>query len=145
MLAAGVVVLVGLGGAENAGSAATARLLLDGAPLRPEVARTAEQRSLGLMNRKRAPADGMLFVFPGDTRGGFWMKNTLVPLAIVFFDRQGKQVRRLTMTPCRSDPCAVYEPRRTYRFALELRAGDKRAAKRLGPPAALRRLIRSAT
>jgi uncharacterized membrane protein (UPF0127 family) len=73
------------------------------------------------------------------------MKNTLVPLAIVFFDRQGKQVRRLRMTPCRSDPCRIYSPDRTYRFALELPAGDRRAAKRLGPLAALQRLTRSAS
>ena len=32
----------------------------------------------------------MLFVFPRATTGGFWMKNTLVPLTIVFFDSSGK-------------------------------------------------------
>ena len=49
------------------------------------------------------------------------MKNTLVPLTIVFFDRAGKRVRKLSMTPCRKDPCAIYDPGRRYRFALELR------------------------
>lgn len=97
------------------------------------------------MHRRKAPVDGMLFVFPGDTTGGFWMKNTLVPLAIVFFDRQGKQVRRLRMTPCRRDPCPIYSPQRRYRFVLELPAGDRRPAKRLGPLVALQRLSRSAT
>jgi uncharacterized protein len=97
------------------------------------------------MFRRRAPADGMLFVFPEDTRGGFWMKNTLVPLTIVFFDRAGTRVRRLSMTPCRSDPCAIYEPGRRYRFALELRASDMRPAVKLGPLAELRRLTRAAS
>jgi uncharacterized membrane protein (UPF0127 family) len=96
------------------------------------------------MNRRRAPADGMLFVFRRDTSGGFWMKNTLVPLTIVFFDAEGQRVRRLSMTPCRRDPCPIYEPRRRYRFALELPATDKRPALRLGPLAKLRQLIRSA-
>lgn len=125
--------------------AATANLLLDSVRFRPELAVDSEQRSRGLMHRLKAPKDGMLFVFPEDTRGAFWMKNTLVPLAIVFFDSQGRQVRRLRMTPCRRDPCPVYEPRRAYRFALELRASDSRPAKRLGPLAAIRRLSRSAT
>ena len=125
--------------------AATARLTLDGKTLRPEVALTSAQRAVGLMNRQQAPKDGMLFVFEYPTSGGFWMKNTLVPLTIVFFDVHGKRVRRLTMQPCREDPCRIYDPGRVYRFALELPAGDKRPALRLGPEPALRRLIRQAS
>ena len=94
------------------------------------------------MNRTPAPKDGMLFVFPGTTTGGFWMKNTLVPLTIIFFDSAGKRVRKLSMTPCRKDPCRIYDPGRSYRFALELRASDTREAARLGPLATLRRLTR---
>jgi uncharacterized membrane protein (UPF0127 family) len=86
----------------------------------------------------------MLFVFGSDTTGGFWMKNTLVPLTIVFFDRNGKRVRRLSMKPCRADPCPIYHPNRRYRFALELPATDKRAAILLGPLAKLTRLTRQA-
>jgi uncharacterized membrane protein (UPF0127 family) len=96
------------------------------------------------MNRRTAPKDGMLFVFPGTTTGGFWMKNTLVPLTIVFFDSAGKRVRKLSMVPCREDPCAIYDPGRRYRFALELRASDTRRAATIGPRAALARLARSA-
>ena len=92
------------------------------------------------MNRTRAPADGMLFVFPEDTRGGFWMKNTLVPLTIVFFNADGKRVRKLSMTPCRQESCPTYNPGRRYRFALELRASDTRLAVKLGPLSELRRL-----
>ena len=80
------------------------------------------------MNRTVAPTDGMLFVFPETTTGGFWMKNTLVPLTIVFFDASGSRVRKLSMTPCRKDPCTIYNPGRPYRFALELRATDTRRA-----------------
>ena len=141
-IAALALVAGSAGGA--AGVTATARLTLDGEALRPELALTSGARSLGLMNRRRAPADGMLFVFPGPTRGGFWMKNTLVPLTIAFFNADGERVRKLSMTPCRTDQCPIYDPGRTYRFALELRASDARPAKRLGPVCELRRLVRRA-
>lgn len=124
---------------------ATAKLRLDGVRFEPELALTQDQRAVGLMNRKRAPKDGMLFVFPRDTTGGFWMKNTLVPLTIAFFNANGKRVRKLSMTPCRRDPCHVYYPGRRYRFALELRASDKRPAAKLGPLRELRRLARQAS
>jgi uncharacterized protein len=148
-LLAAAALVVGLQLAATAGGAGdanpTARLNLDGKPFRPELALTSSQRSVGLMNRRRAPVDGMLFVFSGPTTGGFWMKNTLVPLTIVFFDRTGKRVRRLSMTPCRDDSCPVYSPNREYRFALELRASDRRPARRLGPLRELRRLSRLAS
>ncbi len=137
-------VLVAASGA-GASARATAALRLDSVPFRPELAKTSAQRSVGLMNRRQAPKDGMLFVFPEATSGGFWMKNTLVPLTIVFFDSAGKRVRKLSMTPCRKDPCRIYDPGRRYRFALELRASDTRPALRLGPPAALGRLARIAS
>jgi uncharacterized membrane protein (UPF0127 family) len=129
----------------HSGSAATARLTLDGVPFQPELALTSGARARGLMNRHPAPADGMLFVFGQPSSGGFWMKNTLVPLTIVFFNADGERVRRLSMTPCRDDPCRIYSPGKLYRFALELRAGDPRAAWRLGPIAELRRLVRRAS
>jgi len=125
--------------------AQTAQLCLDRVPFDPELALTADERGVGLMHRKRAPKDGMLFVFPRETTGAFWMKNTLVPLTIVFFDSQGTEVRRFSMTPCREDPCRIYRPRRPYRFALELPVTDTRRAATIGPLDALRRLTRVAS
>ncbi len=132
-------------GTASGSPTATALLRLDGSPIRPELALTSAQRSLGLMHRTRAPADGMLFVFPAATRGGFWMKNTLVPLKVVFFDAAGRRVRTMRMTPCRKDPCAIYDPGRPYRLALELPATDTRPALLLGPQIDLRRLVRRAS
>ena len=129
----------------SASESASTVLRLDGATFRPEVAKTSAQRSRGLMNRTRAPKDGMLFVFPQTTSGGFWMKNTLVPLTIVFFDSSGARVRKLSMVPCRKDPCPIYDPGRSYRFALELPATDTRRGATIGPRAALGRLARAAT
>jgi uncharacterized protein len=144
---AGALLATALSLASGAGASerATTVLRLDGATFRPEVAKTSAQRSRGLMNRPRAPKDGMLFVFPTSTTGGFWMKNTLVPLTIVFFDSAGKRVRKLSMVPCREDPCPIYDPGRMYRFALELPATDTRRAATIGPRSALGRLTRSAS
>ncbi len=129
----------------TAATAKTVALKLDGKQIRPELALTSTQRSVGLMHRQKAPGDGMLFVFTTDTTGGFWMKNTLVPLKIVFFNSKGKRVRTLRMTPCTDEPCKIYAPGRRYRFALELPATDTRPAKQLGPLVKLRRLARNAT
>ncbi len=142
---AGLALTVGSAAAGSETDRTVARLTLDGAALRPELALTSDARSRGLMNRRPAPADGMLFVFPEPTSGGFWMKNTLVPLTIAFFNADGQRVRKLSMTPCKTTSCPIYDPSRTYRFALELRASDQRPAKKLGPLRELRRLVRQAS
>ena len=134
-----------LAGPTSAAEFPRTTLRLDGTQFRPELALTSDQRSLGLMNRRKAPKDGMLFVFPEAESGGFWMRNTLVPLTIVFFDSRGRVVRRMRMTPCRRDPCAIYDPGRMYRYALELPANDKQPAKRLGPLRRLQQLTVSAS
>jgi uncharacterized membrane protein (UPF0127 family) len=144
-LVAAIAVLALSAAGAGAGASPAVQLRLDGVPFRPELALTPDERGLGLMHRRRAPKDGMLFVFPRETTGAFWMKNTLVPLTIAFFDSNGRRVRKLSMTPCRSDPCPLYNPRRTYQFALELRATDTRKAARLGPLRELERLARRAS
>ncbi len=89
-----------------------------------EVADTAAERKRGLMHRKALAEDaGMLFVYERETSGGFWMKNTLIPLSIAFYDADGKILAILDMTPCRADPCAVYDPGVGYRGALEVNRG----------------------
>ena len=89
-----------------------------------EIARTRAERQQGLMYRRSLPARaGMLFVYRQDVRGGFWMKNTLIPLDIAFSDARGRILRILTMQPCRADPCRIYEPNVSYRTALEVNAG----------------------
>ena len=88
-------------------------------------AHTPETRRRGLMGRKRLPSrTGMVFRFPEDRTGGFWMKDTLIPLSIAFFDRSGVVVAILDMEPCRQDPCPVYRPKARYRGALEVNQGD---------------------
>ena len=74
----------------------------------------------GLMHRKELAADGMLFVFPNEQVRSFWMKNTLIPLDIFFFDANGLFVVSHTMDPCQEDPCPLYSSEAPVQFALEM-------------------------
>lgn len=87
-----------------------------------ELALTPAQQSVGLMHRT-AIEKGMLFVFDGDEYRSFWMKNTLVPLDISFFDSTGAWVSSWRMEPCVSDPCQTYPSGKPAAYALELEAG----------------------
>ena len=88
------------------------------------VADTEELRAQGLMGvTDLDDLDGMLFVFEEDASGGFWMKNTLIPLDIAFFTVEGVLVDLLRMEPCTEDPCPIYQPRGEYRYAIETEVG----------------------
>lgn len=93
-------------------------------PVSVRVAHTPQQREHGLMEVPALPPGaGMLFAFPEDTRSGFWMKGTLVPLGIAWADADGDVVATAVMEPCRTDPCPVHRPGRSYRYAIEVPAG----------------------
>ena len=102
------------------------RVSFNGAPtLAVEVASTPEQRALGLMHRAEVPVGtGMLFLFPGATTGGFWMKNTLVPLSIAYVNGD-RVVSTAEMAPCppAATQCPTYEAAGPYTSAVEARAG----------------------
>lgn len=78
-------------------------------------------RTRGLMGREELPrGTGMVFRFKENRTSGFWMKNTLIPLSIAFFDSNGSVVAVRDMEPCEADPCPSYRPGAPYRGALEL-------------------------
>ncbi|MFN3298090.1 DUF192 domain-containing protein [Caldimonas sp.] len=86
-----------------------------------EVARTPEQRAIGLMHRKEmAPHEGMLFVFETPAVQCFWMKNTLIPLSIAFLADDGRIVNIADMQPQTLDSHCSDEP---VRLALEMNQG----------------------
>lgn len=89
-----------------------------------EIADTPSERATGLMNRESLEEDqGMLFVFPEAQMMRFWMKNTLIPLDIIFFNAEGESIYVTTMEPCTQDPCPGYGPDAPAQWALELPAG----------------------
>ena len=104
-----------------------------------EVARDVASRQRGLMFRTSLPADaGMLFVFPDDTDGPFWMKDTNVPLSIAFIGAEGRIVSIKDMTPLSTD---LTLPGARYRYALEVNQGFfGRGGVRVGDRAELPRL-----
>ena len=80
-----------------------------------ELAKTMAERQKGLMFRDALAVDsGMLFIFPAEKILKFWMKDTLVPLDILFFDRNGHFINKyvnvppLTLTNRVSEKPAVY-------------------------------------
>jgi uncharacterized membrane protein (UPF0127 family) len=91
------------------------------------LASTSQQHGQGLMDRTDLSGyDGMLFRFDTDTDGAFFMRNTIVPLSIAWFDAEGEFVGTADMAPCPDDEpvCPTYGPDRPYRYALEVLQGD---------------------
>lgn len=90
-----------------------------------EMALTEPQREHGLMFRKKlGPYEGMLFDFYHEQKVSFWMKNTLIPLDILYFDGERKLVSaQVDVQPCKADPCPVYPSAGPARYVLELSAG----------------------
>ena len=87
-----------------------------------EVADTPAKRELGLQYRHDLPADrGMIFVFPHEAEQTFWMKNTPIPLDMIFIDSQ-RQIVGITedAVPFTLDPRSVGRP---SRFVLEINGG----------------------
>ncbi len=93
----------------------------EGVELTVELARTAGERSRGLMLREELAEDGgMLFVFPEDTKAGFWMKDTLIPLLIAFIAADGTILDVQEMEPLSEEK---HRPPAPYRYALEVNQG----------------------
>lgn len=94
-----------------------------------ELAASAEQQRLGLMERRQlADTAGMLFIYPGEqpASAGFWMFRTRIPLDIAFADSLGIIRAIVPMLPCPTDlaqGCPTYPPGAPYRAALEVNAG----------------------
>jgi uncharacterized membrane protein (UPF0127 family) len=87
-----------------------------------EIADTPVKRERGLQYRRELAADrGMIFLFPAESLQSFWMKNTPLPLDMIFINRERKIVGIVEQTvPFSLDPRSVGAP---SQFVLEINGG----------------------
>ena len=100
---------------------------IGGARYAVEVADDDAERARGLMCRDEMSADhGMLFVHEREEPQAYWMKNTRIPLDILYFDSAAKLVsQQRDVPPCSAgDRCPPYPSTAPARFVLELNAGE---------------------
>ncbi len=90
-----------------------------------ETADTYGKQAKGLMYRKKLNSDeGMLFIYTREGKHTFWMKNTLIPLDIIWLNSQKEVVHiEHSAPPCKSDPCPTFVSEYPARYVLELNGG----------------------
>ena len=90
-----------------------------------EVVATEETRAKGLQERTSMPVDqGMLFIFQDNGLYDFWMKDTLIPLDMIWINDHLKIVGiKESVLPCDADPCPEYKAAGLSRYVLEVNAG----------------------
>jgi YVTN family beta-propeller protein len=104
---------------DNNNSSVTARVFV-------EVADDQDETMTGLMFRKHLPWNaGMLFVFHNEEPRTFWMKNTVIPLDMIFVDSNLKIVDiKENVPPCaQGDECPLYPSKEHAQYVLEVNAG----------------------
>lgn len=100
-----------------------ATLSFNNIEINAEVARSAEKTTNGLMNRTSMPTNsGMLFIFSDNVPRTFWMKNTLIPLDIIFLDPNLKVVALHKSTKT-NQTAEVYPSVLPAKYVLELNGG----------------------
>ena len=91
-----------------------------------ELAETQEQRSKGLMNREALDENrGMLFIFDEEKEHSFWMKDTLIPLDIIWISKDKRIVDiKKNVQPCVEEECEILKSSSMAKYVLELNAGQ---------------------
>lgn len=96
-------------------------MLIDGHPLKVEMAASSQQRYMGLSFRKSMPDDfGMLFIYRAERPLTFTMRNTLIPLSIAFIseDMVINEIHHMNVGPGQ-----LFNSREPAKFALEVNQG----------------------
>lgn len=101
-----------------------------------EIADDNGEKMRGLMFRENLNENGgMFFVFENESYQTFWMKNTFIPLDIIFIDKNFKIVDIKSAVPCEEGPCTLHKSSKPAKYVLEVnsnftiknnvKAGDK--------------------
>ncbi len=99
-------------------------VIIKGKKIIIELADSEEERTKGLMFRTSLKENaGMLFTFDQPSTKSFWMKNTLIPLDMVFIDENKRIINIETAQPCAADPCQTYMSKGPALYVLEVNAG----------------------
>ena len=86
-----------------------------------EIADDNNKRMYGLMFQKQLnETSGMLFIFDDEKNQTFWMKNTLIPLDIIFIGKDMKIFDIRYATPCNEYPCKLYQSSKPAKYVLEV-------------------------
>lgn len=102
----------------------SAKATMAGQVIQLEVARTPQQQQMGLMYRTSLADDrGMLFLFNPPQPINFWMKNTLIPLDMVFMLDGVVKAIVADVPPCKTSLCPTYGPNTPVNQVIELRGG----------------------
>lgn len=97
------------------------RLIINGVEYSIEIAKTSRQRSQGLMFRESLDIrQGMLFVYPQSGNYRIWMKNTLIPLSVIWLDENETVIEVKILPPCKLDPCQSYGVSKPAKYIIEL-------------------------
>lgn len=97
--------------------------VIDGCAL---LADDEEERARGLMDQRDLGGyDSMVFRFQEPSDGAFYMRDTIIPLTVAYFDEGGRFVSRADMQPCPDEvvTCPTYGADSRYLHALEVAAG----------------------
>jgi hypothetical protein len=90
-----------------------------------KIAKTDFERRRGLMFQKELGEEmGMLFIFDKENIYSFWMKNTLIPLDMIWIDKNNKVVFiNENSQPCGAEECPLISPNVKAKYVLEINAG----------------------
>ena len=89
-----------------------------------KIADDDNERANGLMFQDAlGKNEGMLFVFDDEKTRHFWMKNTLIPLDMIFIDKDLKVIDIQSAEPCAADPCSIYISGKPARYVVEVNKG----------------------
>jgi len=106
----------------------TTKISLNGKEYQVEIARTSSQKAIGLSNRNSlCPNCGMIFLFNWDTSLPFWMKDTLIPLDMIWINSRNQITDIITATEIKS--LKILQNTQPAKYVLELNAYD---AQKLG-------------